>query len=126
MNKHRFSLIAVSALALIAILSLSSCSGSDSPTGSGGKSVMPPAANSVNIASFAFSPQSLSVKVGVKVTWTNKDAATHTVTSDNGAFTSSGNLAANETYEFTFATAGTYPYHCALHPAMKGTITVTP
>ncbi len=42
----------------------------------------PPASggNSVTIANFAFSPQSLTVKAGTKVTWTNNDSVTHTVT----------------------------------------------
>ena len=86
---------------------------------------MPPP-NSVSITGFAFSPKTLSVKQGTTVTWTNKDATTHTVTSDNGGFTSSGNLSQNETYQVTFNTVGNFPYHCAIHPSMTGTIGVTP
>jgi plastocyanin len=36
----------------------------------------------VNIAGFAFSPATATIKVGGKVTWTNGDATNHTVTSD--------------------------------------------
>ena len=125
MNRQRFSVVAAIALAIALVWSLSSCSSNSNPTSSGGNGT-PPSANSVNISGFAFTPASLTVKVGVKVTWTNKDAATHTVTSDNGAFTSSGNLGAGESYVFTFTAVGTYPYHCAVHPAMKGTVVVTP
>jgi len=125
MNRHRFSFAAATALALIAIWSLSSCSGNSNPTSSGGGGTPPPK-NAVDISGFAFKPASITIKAGVTLTWTNKDGATHTVTSDNGAFTSSGDLATGETYQFTFMTAGTYPYHCAIHPAMKGTVTVTP
>ena len=126
MNRLKFSFIVATAMALIAILSLSSCSGNSNPMNSGGGGGTPPPANAVNISGFAFSPASISIKAGVKLTWTNKDGTTHTVTSDNGAFTSSGDLATGDTYEFTFMTAGTYHYHCAIHPAMKGTVTVTP
>lgn len=125
MRRLKFSFVGAMALALIALGSLSSCSSNSNPTSSGGGG-NPPPPNSVNISGFAFSPSSLTIKAGVKVTWTNKDGAAHTVTSDDGTFTSSGNLDTGETYQFTFMTAGTYHYHCAIHPAMKGTITVTP
>ncbi|MDO8491761.1 MAG: cupredoxin family copper-binding protein, partial [Dehalococcoidia bacterium] len=71
----------------------------------------------------AFSPASISVPVGTTVTWTNKDSVAHTVTSDSGVF-NSGNLSTNKTFSYTFATAGTFPYHCSLHTYMKGTVTV--
>ena len=79
--------------------------------------------NSVTIANFAFSPQTLMVKVGTKVTWTNKDKVTHTVTADKGAF-SSGPLAPGNSFSFTFTQAGTYSYHCSIHPFMMATIVV--
>ena len=31
-----------------------------------------------------------------------------------------------DAYAFTFASVGTYSYHCVHHPTMVGTITVTP
>ncbi|HET8844836.1 MAG TPA: cupredoxin family copper-binding protein [Ktedonobacteraceae bacterium] len=82
------------------------------PTGGG---------NSVSIASFAFSPASLTVAVGTKVTWTNNDSVTHTVTENNGAFDSK-DLAPGQTFSFTFDKAGTYSYHCNIHPSMTATI----
>jgi plastocyanin len=72
---------------------------------------------------FAFDPASVTVKVGDTVTWTNEDSATHTVDADNGEF-SSGDLAQGKTFSFKFDKAGTYPYHCKVHPNMKGTIVV--
>ncbi|MDO8751878.1 MAG: plastocyanin/azurin family copper-binding protein [Dehalococcoidia bacterium] len=80
-------------------------------------------AKSVNIASFAFSPASLTVPVGTTVTWTNQDSVTHTVTADSGAFNSVG-LAFGQSFSYTFTTPGTYAYHCTPHPNMKGTVTV--
>ena len=71
---------------------------------------------------FAFSPDSVEIKVGETVTWTNEDAAAHTVTGDGGV--DSGQLATGQTYSKTFDTAGTYAYHCSIHPAMTGTVVV--
>jgi plastocyanin len=78
----------------------------------------------VIIVDFAFQPASLEVPAGTTVTWTNSGAATHTVTADNGAF-DSGRLASGATFSQTFDTAGTFAYHCEIHPQMTGTIVVT-
>jgi predicted lipoprotein with Yx(FWY)xxD motif/plastocyanin len=80
------------------------------------------AGQSVNIQSFAFTPPSLPVPVGTKVTWTNNDSVAHTVTSDSGAF--NGSLAPGATFSFTFTQAGTFSYHCAIHPSMTAKIVV--
>ncbi len=76
----------------------------------------------VNIQNFAFSSNSLSIKRGDTVTWTNKDSAPHTVT--GGGF-SSGTLSTNGTYSFTFNSVGTFNYACSFHPSMKGSVVVT-
>jgi plastocyanin len=81
------------------------------------------AAGSVTIKGFSFQPASLSVAVGSSVTWTNADSTAHTVTADDGSFDSS-TLAPGATFSRTFATAGTFTYHCQIHPSMKATITV--
>jgi len=78
-------------------------------------------ANAVTIQNFAFSPASLTIKVGTTVTWTNKDSVTHTV---NSATFNSGNIAPREKFQFTFSSPGTYAYSCGIHPSMKGTIVV--
>jgi amicyanin len=78
--------------------------------------------------SFAFSPASLTIKAGSTVTWKNTTAASHTVTSDDGKSFDSGSAnpiaAQSGTFSFTFTTAGTFAYHCAIHPFMKATIVV--
>jgi plastocyanin len=81
-------------------------------------------ANAVAIQNFAFNPATLNVQVGTKVTWKNLDSAAHHVVSDTGAF-DSGVLNNGQSYSFTFNQAGNYPYHCSIHPSMKGTIVVT-
>lgn len=79
----------------------------------------------VSIKNFAFSPSTLSVKVGTKVTWTNNDSVPHTVTSDSGGLLNSPTLSPGQSFSFTFSTPGSTAYHCAIHTMMKGTITVT-
>jgi plastocyanin len=70
-----------------------------------------------------FDPATVTIKTGESVTWTNEDSVTHTVVGDNGEF-QSGDLADGATFSFTFDTAGTYTYHCSIHPSMKGTVVV--
>ena len=83
-----------------------------------------PAAN-VSIQNFAFSPASVSIKVGQSVMWTNKDTAPHTATELSSVF-DSGTLATNKSFSFTFHTAGTYTYHCLVHSMMaNATVVVT-
>jgi plastocyanin len=57
------------------------------------------------------------------VTTTNADAATHTWTADDGSW-DSGSLANGASSTHTFGSAGTFAYHCAIHPSMKGTVVV--
>jgi len=91
--------------------------------GTGGTGAGGPGANEVFIQGMAFSPSSITVTAGTTITWTNKDVATHTVTSDTKLF-DSGNVGSNATFSFTFATAGTYAYHCNIHPSMVASVTV--
>jgi plastocyanin len=85
----------------------------------------------VSIQNFAFVPVSVTVPAGTMVIWTNQDSAPHQVISDatplfsNGAIFTSSQLNQGQTFSFTFNNAGTYLYHCGIHPFMKGTITVT-
>lgn len=80
---------------------------------------------SVTIENFAYVPPALTVAAGATVTWTNSDNAQHTVTADDGASFDSNILGQGGTFQFTAPTPGTYAYHCAVHPFMKATLTVT-
>ena len=95
--------------------SASSSSDDDGAAAGGG------APKAVAIKNFAFGPATQTVKVGQKVTWTNQDDAPHTVT---GGELDSGNLAKGASFSFTPTKAGTISYICAIHPTMKGTLTV--
>ena len=71
----------------------------------------------------AFAPNPVSVAVGGSVTWVNNDNVTHTSTANNASW-NSGSIAPGSQFTTTFATAGSYTYHCAIHPGMVGTINV--
>jgi plastocyanin len=79
--------------------------------------------SAVRIADFAFDPASLTVTAGSTVTWTNGDAAPHTATADDGSF-DTGSIGGGASASQAFPDAGTFTYHCAIHPNMTGTITV--
>ena len=81
------------------------------------------AGNAVRIANFSFNPAAITLKAGQTVTWTNGDTVPHTSTSDNGAW-NSGPIQPGASFSQTFATAGTFTYHCTIHPNMHGSITV--
>ena len=87
----------------------------------------PVSATTVKISNFSFAPASITVKAGQTVTWTNEDNVAHTVTADTASADApaSQSLAQGASYSFTFKNAGTYAYHCQIHPSMKGTVTVT-
>lgn len=122
------------ALAVAVMLAIAACSSSSTPATSAPASVAPSAAgpsdaapavigSAVSIANFSFEPATITVPVGTTVTWTNNDAANHTVTADDGSFKSES-LGSGATFSQTFATAGTFAYHCAIHSTMKGTVVV--
>src|SRR3989344_234871 len=81
-----------------------------------------PTSYSVDISGFAFNPDTLIIKAGDSVTWTNEDSAKHTVTSDSGSELGSSLLSKSQTYSHTFNTAGEFDYHCTPHPYMEGKI----
>jgi plastocyanin len=78
----------------------------------------------VSIDNFSFGPQTLTVKAGATVTWTNRDDIPHGIASSNNAFKRSQALDTDDSYSFTFTTPGTYQYFCYLHPHMVGSIVV--
>lgn len=78
---------------------------------------------SVAIEGFAFSPADITASVGQTITFTNGDSAPHTATLDDGSCTTA-NLPNGASGGLVFSAPGTYPFHCAVHPNMKGTITI--
>ncbi|MGH8871215.1 MAG: cupredoxin domain-containing protein [Acidimicrobiia bacterium] len=94
--------------------------------GDGGGSTTSPGGGEerVEMADFAFSPDTLTVPVGTTVTWENTDASLpHTSNSDDGVW-DSGTLNPGDDFSFTFDEAGTFTYVCRIHPSMTGSIVV--
>jgi plastocyanin len=92
------------------------------PAGGGGGPTVHLVADAANGG--AFNPGTVTVSVGGVVTWVwDDDSASHTVTADNNSFDSSLQSKGYK-YTQTFKSAGTYKYHCAVHPQMLGTVKV--
>ena len=116
-------------------LLLVSCGSSTGTNYGGGGGGTPPAScassgASATIAatgSFTFSPSTATITAGQKVCWVNNTGIDHTVTSDDARFTG-GSLPNGSTVVVTFPAAGSYAFHCSIHPPptynMTGTITV--
>src|SRR6201997_3312732 len=79
--------------------------------------------NVVTIDNFTFTAPELTVAVGTTVKWVNHDDIPHTVVEKNKAFRSKA-LDTDDTYSYTFASAGTFDYFCGLHPHMVGKVIV--
>jgi plastocyanin len=79
----------------------------------------------VEIIDFAFSPETVTVKVGSAITWTNGDGFAHSVKSADGSFVSQ-DLQQGQSYASTFTTPGSYAYVCGIHNSMTGTVVVEP
>ncbi|MCG2624457.1 cupredoxin domain-containing protein [Arthrobacter sp. I2-34] len=135
---------ALGILALVALLSAGCAPGSPPGTGSPGTASSMPmgtsspmsspgmmegsgpaaAAAVITISDFAFQTPA-SVPAGATVTVTNKDTVEHTVTADTGSAFNVEVKANGGTATFTAPSkAGSYPFHCSIHPQMLGTLTV--
>jgi len=79
--------------------------------------------NSSTLTTTAFAPSPIAVAAGSTVTWTNNDTTAHTSTAADGSW-NSGTIAPGASFSRTFPSAGTFPYHCTIHPGMVGTVTV--
>jgi plastocyanin len=76
----------------------------------------------VSIVNFSFSPSTVNINVNDSVTWTWVGSP-HTTTSDTGLW-DSGIFGTGHTFNRTFSSAGSFPFHCTVHPFMTGAINV--
>ncbi len=82
-----------------------------------------PQPSTAAIANFAFTPPTITIAAGTQVQWTNQDGTAHTVTADDNRFHSDV-LDHSQMFSQAFSAPGIYPYHCSIHPFMKGKIVV--
>ena len=78
---------------------------------------------SVSIGDNFFDVADITVEPGTTVMWTNEGQLPHTVTADDGSF-SSEELNPGDSYIVTFLGSGTVYYYCEIHPEMVGSVTV--
>ena len=105
-------------------VTLTSTAGSVPGTPAAGGDNAPASAVQVTIQDFAYTPATVTIKVGQSVTWTNEDPSPHTATARDREVLQSGTLKQGESFTQTFDTPGTYEYFCEFHANMKGVIIV--
>jgi plastocyanin len=80
-----------------------------------------------NLGASSYTPTPLQLRVGQTVNWKNNDDIEHTATLD-GVFdigrVAPHSAASDKGDGVTFRMAGTFTYHCTIHPSMVGTIVV--
>ena len=88
----------------------------------GGHDGAAPAAE-VSILFDRMAPPDTDVVAGDSVMWTNDSVRNHTVTADDESF-DSGRLFSDDTFVHSFQAVGDAPYHCSLHPSIRGVVHV--
>ena len=137
----RKSVTAVAAAALLTA-GLTACSSGTADEASSAKSSGTSDGTVIKLSQLMFMPAKTEIKVGTKVTWTNDEVISHTVTSgeptgvDKGTSLRSGEkpdgmfdkelAKKGDSFSFTFDKAGTYPYYCDIHKGMNAEVVVTP
>lgn len=118
------SLVALAALAG----AIAGCGGSDAtpPAAQSGGSGQHAALSgaSLTISNFTFTPASLTVRPGARITVANHDTTAHTTTADNGQSFDTGDIDPGSSASLALSKSGTYRYHCSIHPFMHGTLVV--
>lgn len=91
------------------------------PSSQPAPAVVPAKTYNVSIINFSFDPGVLNISKGDTVIWTNKDSVPHQIV---GAGLGSSVMGNGQSYTSVFNISGTFDYHCAIHPSMKGSIIV--
>ena len=119
------------AVILVTAIGMTACGGYNSPSSPSVPSTSaPPGSTTVTISSgastqttTAFGTNPLTIATGTTISWLNTDNTTHTSVADASQW-SSGDIPPGGRFNFTFASAGRFTYHCQIHPNMIGTIVV--
>lgn len=89
----------------------------------GPRRVVTPAAVAGRMRQFTFSPGRITITAGTTISWTNTDPVAHTITADDGSW-SSGTIEPGTVWRRRFDRPGTFTFHCTPHPFMKGVVIV--
>ena len=110
-------------LLVLALLAVAGCGSEDKAA----DSAPAPAADTgkVDIKDFRYAPETIQVKRGQKVDFTNQDTAKHTATSKPEGTFDSGDIAKGQTKPVTFEKAGSFRLYCVYHPTMAAKVKVT-
>ena len=81
-----------------------------------------PVTHTVTIEGMQFTPATLTINAGDTIVWVNKDLFPHTATAA-GVFDSKS-IGDGQSWQYTAASKGEYPYTCTFHPTMKATVRV--
>lgn len=137
----RRNVLTISSLPVICVLlalGIAACGGGDDTTGAGeaagggtstdgnvptGGGAAAPRAETVEMVDFAFDQPAVTIQSGGKVIWKNHGQAPHTATADDESF-DTGTVEPGKLKSETFKQAGTFSYHCEIHPQMHGAIEV--
>lgn len=110
--------------ACAALVTIAACAGSATPSRT-------PRPNEVQVVEpagrpgdWTYAPKELAVARGMTVTFVNHGKEFHTVTSDDAGRPFDLSIDVGQTGTITFAMAGTFAYHCGIHPQMKGAVRV--
>lgn len=111
---------------ILAAVGLTGCSSGNTSTPSSPTPVTPADVTITIVGmngALSFSPNPGTIKIGQTVAWRNADNTTHTATSDTGTFNVSVSPGATSS-PIVMSTAGSFNYHCTIHPTMIGTLNV--
>ena len=118
--------LALSLIGLAALAATASACSSDNNNGGTTRDVtIVSGASTKTTTAFSPNPFTESIATRSEVIWANNDGTTHRIVSDAPLF-DSGNMGNGDVYTFNFTAAGTYAYHCSIHPGMVGTIVIDP
>jgi plastocyanin len=125
-RRHLRSRRTAAVVVLGVALAVAACSSGSTPSSSSGSAGGDTGgSHTITIKNFAFSPGTLTVTAGTRVTVTNSDQVAHTLTGKTGGF-ATGDIAAGQSQTFTAPKSpGTYSYFCSIHQYMSGTLVVS-
>jgi plastocyanin len=72
--------------------------------------------------SFTWSPKTVTVGTGARVTWKSASCGPHTVTAWSSNWSKDTTLQTGQTTSRTFAKKGTFKYRCRFHSSLSGAV----